>query len=283
MADVNVVDTPVVNQQVPAQPQVPVVAAPEPDLLTKVSQFKPQVVASEIKNAPEQPEFEKITDPIAREAAKQAVERMRRDIQSSADRRVEESKRLIEQSRNWTPERIQQELLNNPAFVLAAQQVAATQNPPNSGLTDEQFSVLTDKEKAEVTSLRSEINQLKQNNVQTTLRAEIAQKDVQLQTRYADYDTNRINQAYENLANMGVADVREHIYKATFHDDHVKAAYEMGKADANGLNKDKINALSPGNGSVNNTTDVPTKNEGESNQAFFVRIAQYRLAEHKRK
>ena len=86
MPETNVAEAPVVvESQVPAQaPVVPVVEqqppAPEPDLITKVANFKKaQVKAPEvITNAPEQPEFESIKDPVAKEAAKQAVERMRR-------------------------------------------------------------------------------------------------------------------------------------------------------------------------------------------------------------
>lgn len=278
MPESNVIEQPVVSQQVTSV--IPVEnkeTVKEPDLLTKVSQFKAQNQTSEIKNAPEQPEFESIKDPVAREAAKQAVERLRRGFQSEYDRKLEEAQKVVEKSKNWTPQRIQQELLNNPEFLSAAQQVAASQNPPNSGLTDEQFSSLTDKEKQEITSLKNEVNQLKQTNSNAILQSTISNKDAQLQSKYADYNPVSINSATERLASMTMADIREYVYKADNHDDHVKAAYEMGKQDGRNLTQTKIGGISADGLSSTNNEGALTKNAGESDHNFIVRIAQKNL------
>lgn len=275
--ETNVVEQPVVNQQVQAQEPIEKAPAQEPDLITKVSQFKVPQQASEIKNAPEQPEFEAIKDPVARDAAKQAVERMRRGIQSEFDRKLEAAKKIVEPSKNWTPERIQQELLNNQEFLQAAQQVAATQNPPNSGLTDEQFSALTPSEKAEIASLKSELSQMKENNNQAIIRAEIAKSDASLQSRFADYNPVDIDNATKELASLSLASVREYVYKAKMHDDHVKAAYEMGKSDGRGLTQTKMAGMSNDGLTTHANDSVPTKEKGESDQAFFLRLAKRNL------
>lgn len=283
MPETNVVEQPVINQKVPVQSPVEQVTTPEPDLLTKVTQFKSQTVASEIKNAPEQPEFETITDPVAREAAKVAVERIRRGFQSDYTKKMEDAQRLVEQSKNWTPQRIQQELLNNPDFLSAAQQVASMQNPPNSGLTDAEFSALTPSEKAEIASLKSELSQMKENNNQAAIRADISQSDAKLQARFSDYNPVDIDNATKELAGLTLAGVREHVYKAKMHDAHVKAAYEMGKQDGRGITQTKINGISSDGTSSTTSDSVPTKDKGETDQAFFLRLAKRNLELSRRK
>lgn len=291
MADPAVLDqaAPVTNQQVPAQSpeQASIVTAPEPDLLTKVAQFKKSQPAQDnITNAPEQPEFEAIKDPVAREAAKQAVERMRRGMQSDYTRKLEEAKSLVEQSKTWTPQRIQQELLSNPDFLQAAQMVAgnqAPQNPVNSGLTDEQFSALTDREKSELASLKSEVSQLKQNNVNQAIQKEITYKDAELKVKYPDYNPAVVDQAMDKLGKMSYADVREYVYKAITHDETVKSVYEMAKSELKSLNQEKINAITPSGSTAINTDAIPTREKGESDQAFFLKLGQFRLAQSKKR
>lgn len=284
MADQIVVEQPVSDQQAPVQsPVLEQGTMTEPDLLTKVTQFKSQTAASEIKNAPEQPEFEAIKDPVAREAAKQAVERMRRGFQSEHTKKMEEAQRIVEQSKNWTPQRIQQELLNNPEFLSAAQQIASMQNPSNSGLTDAEFSALTPSEKAEIASLKSELSQMRENNNQSAIRADISQSDAKLQARFSDYNPVEIDNATKELAGLTLAGVREHVYKAKMHDAHVKAAYEMGKQDGRGITQTKINGISQDGISSNANDSIPTKDNGETNQAFFLRLAKRNLDLSRRK
>ena len=186
-------------------------------------------------------------------------------------------------SQNWTPERIQQELLNNPQFLQAAQQIAPSQNPPNSGLSDQEFSALTEGEKKELASLKSEISQLKQGNVQAVINSQITQRDSQLQTKYSDYNPVEINQAMQQLANMSVADVREFVYKAIRHDDHVLNGYDEAKREVQSLNKERVGAIGLSGIDANTNDSPPTKLKGESDTAYFVRLAQNRLAQSRKK
>lgn len=288
-------ETTVVESVAPAAPVTQTVTAPvekqtttvpEPDLLTKVSQFK-SPVQDKIDNPPEQPELAAITDPAAKKAAAEAVERIRRGFQSDYTKKLEEAHKLVEQTKTWTPERIQQELLTNPQFLEAAQMISDNQSNKNDRpLTAEEYSALTESEKQAlnlVPQLKSEINQLKKNNATQIIMSEINQTDTSLRSKYADYNPVVINDAFKELSSMNAAQVREHIYKARYHDDHVKAAYEMGKMEGKGLTQQKINVIAPDGTTVASSDSIPTRNKGESDQSFFVRIAQFRLAQARKK
>ncbi len=255
---------------------------PEPDLLTKVSQFKlPE--QDKITNPPEQPEFAKITDPVAREAAKEAVERMRRGMQSDYTKKVEEAQKLVNQSKSWTPQRIQQELLTNPEFLQAAQMIQG-QQPQERSLTQEEYSALTDSEKSQlaaVPQLKNELQQMKNLSAQQQLLSSINQKDITLRAKYSDYDPQAINEAAQRFGKLTPADAREYIYRADKYEESVKRAYEMGKLEGQGKLNSKLNIIAPQGTTVANNEGVPTKAAGESDKAFFVRLGQFRLAQYK--
>lgn len=288
MPETNVVEIPIVETTpvITSQETTPVVnqaETPEVDILTKVSQFK-LPVQEKIENPPEQPELAAITDPVAKKAAMEAVERMRRGIQSSADKRIEEAQKLINQSKSWTPQRIQQELLNNPEFLSAAQMIQGQQPSNERSLTQEEYSALTDSEKAKlnsVTNLENELKQMKNNTAQELLRSTISQKDTTLRAKFSDYDSKAIDEATVNLAKLNLADVREYVYKATNYEMNVKKAYEMGRLEGQGKLQTKINTIAPQGSTVVNNEGIPTKNTGESDKAFFVRLGQFRLAQYK--
>jgi hypothetical protein len=259
-------------------------AAPEVDLLTRVSQFKAPVVEDKILNPPEQPEFAKITDPVAREAAKEAVERMRRGMQSDYTKKVEDAQRLVNQSKSWTPQRIQQELLTNPEFLQAAQMIQGTQAPQERQLTQEEYSALTDKEKAELNAipqLKNELQQMKNQNLHEQLMVSINQKDLTLRSKFTDYDPQKINEAAQRFGKLTPADAREYIYKADNYEISVKNAYEMGKLEGQGKLQTKINTITPQGSTITSNENVPTKAAGENDKAFFVRLGQFRLAQYK--
>ncbi len=261
------------------------VAAPAPvkDLITKVSEFKKSQTKPVVQNNEnsffDYKEIDKITDPIAKKFAEDAYKSMQSGF-TKKTQEIAEQKRNFDQKmqemQNWSTERIQREL-NNPQFVQAAQAYAQVNNPQNSGLTDEQFSALTPQEKAEISGLKSQINALQQTNYQAT----VAQRDNQLQSRYPDYNPTQIDATIRDLAQMNPLDIREHVYKSLKHDEDVAAAYELGKSERDALNQTKINAITP-NGNYTATSDgVPTREKGDTDQAYFQRIANFRLAQFK--
>ena len=291
MADTAIVTEPVAAPTVvtsavvpPIAPDATTVVAPQMNLIDKVSQFKrtkstAASTATDNQNSFfDYKEIEKITDPTARKFAEDAYKSMQsgftKKTQEIADqKRSFESK--LQEMQNWTPERIQREL-NNPAFIQAAQQVAS-QNPPNSGLTDQQYSALTDSEKAEIAGLRSKINTLEQTNFQ----AVVAQRDSQLLSRYPDYNPTQIDNTIRDLAQMNPLDIREHVYKSLKHDEDVAAAYELGRQETQNLNQTKINAITQNGSTVTTSDGLPVREKGDTDQMYFMKLATFRLAQFK--
>lgn len=260
---------------------------PEPDLLTKVSQYKAPVTQDKIVNPPEQPELAAITDPVAKAAAQEAVERIRRGMQSDYTRKLEDAQRLVEQSKSWTPQRIKQELLSNPEFLAAAQMVEGNSNKSNSpSITKEEYSALTETEQQavdKIPELQNEIQQMKEQAALDVLRTNINQRDTTLQTKYADYNPKEVSEDFTALSKMNIVDVREYIYKAKNHDKHVQSAYELGKLEGQGKLNNKLGVIAPTGTNSTNNIGVPTKNSGESDKAYFVRLGQFRLAQFNKK
>lgn len=280
--------------QTPVAQSAPPAPVQELDLIAKVAQFRQSQKATQV--APATPttdngifnynEIENIKDPIAKEIAIKAYKSFQGDYTRKTQALSEEKKALeskLQESKNWTAQRIQQELLTNPEFLSAAQQIASIQNPPNSGLTDEAFSALTEREKAELSSLKSEINQLKQTNANANFYAAVSTEDARLQTIYPDYNPTEINSAMERLAAMTPIAVREFVYKAMNHDAHVKDVHEMTRQELKLLNQDKINAFSPNGTSTTNNDGIPVKEKGETDINFFQRLGEFRLAQSKKR
>ena len=274
MADAPVIEAPKVETPVVVE------KAPESDLITKVTQFKRKETPPE---GDTYKDFADIPDPKAREIAINRDKQRQADYTRKTQELAQQRKELEEKQKpqKWSAERIQNELLNDQEFLNAAQQIS--QNPPNSGLTDQEFSALTEGEKKEIASLKSEVTQLKQSNLRTSIQAEVSQTDAQLRAKYADYDPNEINSSTEALGKMNLSNIREYVYKATLHDQHVKDAYELGRQEALQFNREKIGAISPDGVNTNANDSAPAKNKGESDTAYFVRLAQARAAQFRKK
>ena len=289
MAETNVVDVPVdhatATTAIPTGDNtVKAETAPEIDLLTKVSQFKLPDAQVKIENAPDQPELAGITDPIAKKAAAEAIERMRRGMQSDYTKKIEEAQRIVNQSKSWTPQRIQQELLTNPEFLSAAQMIQGNQPSNERSITQDEYSALNDREKAEFNSipqLRNELQQMKYNNLQEQLLSSINRKDATLRAKFTDYDPLKINEAAQRFGRLNPADAREYIYKADNFETSVQKAYEYGKLEGQGKLQTKLNTIAPQGSTIVSNEGVPTKAKGESDKAFFVRLGEFRSAQFK--
>ena len=278
------VEAPVVTAPVTTVVETPAVtppATPEPDILTKVAQFKLPETQDKIENPPDQPELAGITDPVAKKAAAEAIERMRRGMQSDYTKKLEDAQKLVNQSKSWTPQRIQQELLTNPEFVAAAQMIQG-QQPTQTDVNA--YSVLNDQEKAKVDAipgLKAELEQMKNQANQNALLASINQYDTVLKQKFPDYDPEKINEAAQRFGKLTPAVAREYIYKADNYETNIKKAYEMGKLEGQGKLNSKLNIIAPQGSTAIITQERPTKQAGESDKAFFVRIATARLEQSK--
>jgi hypothetical protein len=189
---------------------------------------------------------------------------------------LSERERELEKLSNWTPERVQQ-LLNDQKFVQAAQQVASIQNPPNSGLTDQEYSALTDKEKAQLNQMQQEMHQLKLQNWQMLQK----QQDEQLRTKYANYAPDIVDVTIHKLVKGEVQATRETVWKALDYEDAVRRAYELGKQDRALENQEKEQSVSIEGFSATPKQEVPKAEPNESNMSYFKRLAAKRLAEFK--
>jgi len=251
----------------------------EEPLVSRVSKFKPE--EPKAKEEPSNPfsltreDWDKVqSDP----SLKKYYQSMLTDYQKKTSE-ISEQRRQIEQqkqSANWTPERIQQ-LLNDPTFVQAAQQVASTQNPPGSGLSDQEYSALTDKEKAQLNNMQNELQQMRLQNYQMQQK----QQDEQLKQKYANYAPDIVDTTIKQLVNNEVMATREDIWKVRDYDSAVQRAYELGKQDRQLENKEKQQSLSVEGYSATSQDAVPEINKGESAGSYFKRLAVKRLAEFK--
>jgi hypothetical protein len=284
MLETQVVTEPVINQVTPPSivPDQSVVITPAKDLVSRVAEFKKSQVVKPTTTSTDgiildQKMIDAITDPVLKEAALN----LHKSVQSDYTRKtqaVAESRKTVEAQlesmQNWTPERIQQYCLNNPSFVTAAQKIAGNQSV--STPTDE-YSAMTPQEKARIDALMSKVSTLEQSNFQAT----VAQRDTQLQTRYPDYNPIQIDETIKNLAQMNPLDIREHVYKSLKHDEDVAAAYELGRSEKESLNQTKINAITSSGNTVTNSDGLPTREKGDTDQMYFMKLANFRLAQFK--
>jgi len=167
---------------------------------------------------------------------------------------------------SWSPERVQS-LLNDKNFVDAAQKLQQFQNPPQSGLSDEEWSALSEGEKAKFKQIEQKVSQLEQLNYLSTLK----QQDEQLKGRYANYEPTKIDEITQSLITGKVQATREDLWKVIDYENAVERAYKLGLQDRNNYNQEKINASSPEGFNTTNAVKLEPNN-GEKSGDFFKRI-----------
>ena len=273
------------NTQVQPEPTPEVQPQPvEAPLIQRVSKF---METNDPANAPVQVpedfkfdinEIEKIEDPKAREVAEKAYKSFQKGFGKKFEELAELRKALEVQgikTEKWTPETVQK-LVNDPEFIQAAQVVAGTKNPSGSGLSEEEWSALNDKEKAQLTGMQNEIAQLKQSN----MTAQKIQQDAQLKQSYANYNPQVVDNLLTDMMSGRVQATREHLWKVSDYDNAIDRAYKLGRQDERSGTAERVNAVSTqGITAQPNESIQPEKDE--SNMNFWQRIAQRRLAESK--
>ena len=274
------VEIPEVKVETPAPvvPEQKLPETPKEDLISRVSKVK-----VEEKKPTETNPFGLTKEDYDKVQSDPTLSKFYKSMQSDYVKKTQnlsEQQREIEkiknESQNWTPEKIQQ-LLNDQKFVQAAQQVASTQNPPNSGLTQEEYSALTDKEKAQLNSMQQQVSQLQLQNFQMQQK----QQDETLKSRYANYAPDIVDTTINKLVNKQVNATREDIWKVIDYENAVQRAYELGKQDRQLDTKIKTESMSYDGFNTTPNQDIPKPNAGESNSAYFKRLAHSRLNEIK--
>jgi hypothetical protein len=254
---------------------------PAEDLVSRVASFKPPAKEATPKTdeAFDYKEIEAIKDPAAKEVALKAYKSMQSGF-GKKFQEVAELRKTLEakasESANWTPERIQS-LLNDPNFVKAAQQVTGTSasNQNQSGLSNEEWSALTDNEKAQLTAMQHKINMLESINSQTLK----LQQDETLKAKFANYDPRAVDLLTADLLQGKVQATREHLHKVLDYEAAVERAYQLGLTDGTKGKQERLNASSFQGSSAINSSERPQPNKDESNIGFFQRVARQRLSD----
>lgn len=253
----------------------------EPDLITRVSQFKKDETTTEAttktttEKEVKEPEFdfkdiEAIQDPAAKEQALKAYKSFQKGFnqkfQDLADLRKTYEQKVTETS-NWTPERIQG-LLNDSNFVNAAKSVMASQAPQAYGGTQEDWSALSETDKAKFQQLENKIISMEQQNYQVRK----LQEDEALKNRYSNYNAQAMDILTADLLQQKVIATREHLWKVYDYEGAVERAYNLGLQDGTKGVKEKVSSSSMEGTMATSTKEPLKKEEGETDRTYFRRL-----------
>jgi hypothetical protein len=246
-------------------------AKPEKDLITRVSEVKEEA-KPEVKEEAKfnindlDASIEAVQDPKSKEQLlalkKSLISGENKKYQEIADLRKDlEAKieNLKTQPKEWTSERVQ-ELMKDQSFVTAAQSIVGEE-------TSE--SALSEKEQARIKQLEQQLRTVQQQGMQ----AFKAQQDEVLKAKYANYDGQAVDTITADLLEGKVQAGREDLWKVYDYEAAVKRAYKLGLEDKKLNITEKVDSASIEAGvTTESAQDVPKKNEGESDHAYFVRL-----------
>jgi hypothetical protein len=210
------------------------------------------------------------------------IKAFQQTLYKGADEKFQEAARLRREAeelrqRGWDKNSVQQ-LLNDPTFQAQVnelqQERQVEQNPQGSGLSDEEWSYLSPKEKAMLANTQKMQQEDRKKMDQFFQKQEWEKQDLQIKSRYKNYEPKYVDEAFNGLVSGKIQATREDLWKAIDYENAVKRAYELGKKDrALDLNE-KVTASSPASGfNMNQSKDVPQKGEKENGVEYFKRIA----------
>jgi len=210
------------------------------------------------------------------------VKAFQQTLYKGADEKFQEAARLRREAeelrqRGWDKNSVQQ-LLNDPTFQAQVnelqQERQVEQNPQGSGLSDEEWSYLSPKEKALLANTQKMQKEDRERMDKFFQKQEWEKQDLQIKSRYKNYEPKYVDEAFQGLVSGKIQATREDLWKAIDYESAVKRAYELGKKDrALDLNE-KVTASSPASGfNMNQSKDVPSKGEKENGVEYFKRIA----------
>ncbi len=271
------------NQPVSQEPVSTETKAPEADLITRVSQFKAE--SNQEQNEPSSNQEAVTFDAeLAKletvDEVKTWAEQKHKDWEKGAQKKFQEAaaiRKEAEQLRTdlstWTPEKVNA-LVNDPKFLKAAQELSPNQAASES---EEDYSSLTDKEKSEITQLKQTVQRLSQERD----LVRVTQEHSQLKQKYADYNSEKVNQLRDDLLTGQVHADNESLWKVINFEGAVNNAYKMGLQDRQTETKEKIDSVSV-NGFANvNDSASPVRGEKEDNASWLKRLLTHNLAKSK--
>lgn len=196
----------------------------------------------------------------------QAIAQMRREVELQKT----ELEQKMSQKEAWTPERVQS-LLNNQEFINASQQIISA-NPAQTQ-TDEYES----EELQAIKQLTSEINRIKQESLTKEQAANIAREDEIYSQKYGNYNPKEMAIIRQELMQGKRKVTSEEVYKAFYHDDNVKRAYQQGLAEGRSGISAKASSSTTDDAGTVAQTDTVVRKEGESSGDFFMRIVKSKM------
>lgn len=266
-----------------AKPEVSTPQPKEPDLVTRVSQFKVEAPAkAEPLDTEEKFDFKELEaeaekNPVLMKAYKSLQRGFNTKFQELAE--IKKSLQPKAEPSNWTPEKVQS-LMSDPAFVQAAQALAGPVQSKEP--TDEEYSALQPHEKQKITQLEQELAAIKNQTLKAQSEAMRIKQDQEIAQKYGNYQPEAVDIITADLLAGKVQATREHLWKVVDYDDAVKRAYELGRQDRQLDTQEKVNSTSFSGVNAVNTTEPPKAVPGETNRAFWNRIATKALSEQGR-
>lgn len=277
----SVAETVVAPVVTPSQEPVKV----EEDIITRASKFieanKPKETVSDRVDFNSQ-ELDKILEGVTDPVIKEQLIKKSKSLESGFNRKFQEladlRKKLesnLTQSQQWTPEKVKS-LLQDPTFIQSAQ--AVVPSTPPEGMTEEEYSMLSDSDKQKLANLEQELGFLKGERMQTLKKEE----DSRLMSRYSNYKPEAVDKLLEDMMNGRVQATREALWKVLDYEDMAKRVYAMAMADKQSQNQERVNAsVVPSGASVVPNSDLPKQGTNQSSKQYFVELGKRRLAEAK--
>lgn len=236
--------------------------AGEPDILTRVAQFKPELEPAKMDkfNINElDTAIEAVQDPNIKNqmlGLKKSLIRGENEKYQELAKLRKDYETKIADVNSWTPQKVQM-LLNNPEFIKSAQNIVSTTE--DSGLSAEDKRIL------------SETKEQARQALEQNARIVRQQQDERLKVKYAGYNPNVIDEVLSGVAKQTIIPTVEDVWKMVDYDNAVNRAYQLGLQDKKSGISDKINSTSIGGTTIVNTEKVE-KATGEDSQSFLKRL-----------
>jgi hypothetical protein len=109
----------------------------------------------------------------------------------------------------------------------------------------------------------------------------VLQQHQALKNKFANYDSDIVDVTVRNVVEGKAQIGLEDVWKALDYESAVNRAYELGRLDAAGRQKDKLNNMSFDGGQVSGSKSTLEPEKNESTPNYFKRLAISRLAEMK--
>ena len=242
------------------------VVTPQEDLVARVSQVKsPEVAKQEIDGKFNINDLDATIEQLPDPKLKEQVLGLKKSLLKGENQKYQEIANLRKQyeqelakSTQWNPEKVQS-LLQNQDFVKAAQSIVESPQKETSMLSDEDRRTL-DQNSTQVRHLMQQNQQLLQ-----------IQQDAQLKQRYANYDSQAVDQTFNDMLNGRIQATREHLWKVVDYENAVQRAYELGLQDKQTQNQERVGGMTFQTGRNMSQPTSVERQKGESTAQFLAR------------